>query len=122
MKQSELDDIVLEAAQRRSDLARRKGSEYTRGNEDVLVHFKRAAEKAGVTPLQAWLIFFGKHADAIASYCRTGSVASEPIESRIDDAQVYLDLLRGLVAEVDRGDARWGDGTPVPRTRAEVSR
>lgn len=76
-----------------------KGEEYS-GDEDQLANFKRSAKEAGISPEQAWLVFFNKHADAIKSYIRTGKEKSEPIESRIDDAILYLILLRAIILEI----------------------
>lgn len=80
-----------------------KGEEYA-ASDDQLANFKRSAEQAGITPEQVWLIFFNKHADAIRSYVKMARgtreyVPSEPIEGRIDDAILYLILLKALVQE-----------------------
>lgn len=66
---------------------------------DTLGNFKNAAETAGVTKFQAWLVFFRKHGMAIEKFCRTGVVTSEPIEGRITDAINYLVFLRAMVKE-----------------------
>lgn len=97
---SKLNELVRQAEERKIGLRLKKGEEYTRGADDVLANFKRVAEGTGVTPLQCWFVYFGKHIDAIANYVRTGVEKSdEGIEGRIDDAEVYLMLLRGLVYE-----------------------
>lgn len=81
-----------------------KGEDYAR-SDDQLANFKRSAAEAGVTPEQVWLIFFNKHKDAIVSHvkaCGENNLTynpSEPIEGRIDDAILYLCLLKGLVQE-----------------------
>lgn len=77
-----------------------KGVEYRKG-KDQLDNFYRQAREVGITPLQVWRVFFQKHADAITSFIRSPARAtSEPIEGRIDDAIVYLLLLKGLIAEL----------------------
>ena len=82
-----------------------KGEEYSR-SDDQLANFKRSAAEAGITPLQVWTVFYNKHADAIKDYIRKRSVlsadeirTSEPIECRIDDAILYLCLLKGILRE-----------------------
>lgn len=76
-----------------------KGEEYSR-DDDQLANFKRSANEAGITPEQAWLVFFNKHADAIKHYIKNGAVkGAEPIEGRINDAILYLALFKGLVYE-----------------------
>lgn len=76
-----------------------KGREYAT-ETDALANFKNRAQQMGITPGQVWGIFYGKHADAVFSYIRRGGeVLSEPIEGRIDDAILYLVLLKALILE-----------------------
>jgi cyclopropane fatty-acyl-phospholipid synthase-like methyltransferase len=75
-----------------------KGHDYA-GEEDALSNFKRNADRLGLTPIQVWGVYFHKHLDAIETYVREGGVPSEPIEGRIQDAILYLYLLRGLISE-----------------------
>lgn len=76
-----------------------KGEEYAR-SEDQLANFKRSAKDSGVRPEQVWLIFFNKHMDAIKSYVATGKVLSEEhIDGRIEDAILYLILLKAIVED-----------------------
>lgn len=75
-----------------------KGKDYS-GDEDALSNFKVLAQRLGMTPLQVWGVYALKHIAAIESYIKNGSVESEPIEGRIDDAILYLFLLRGLIEE-----------------------
>jgi hypothetical protein len=78
-----------------------KGHDYA-GDEDALANFKRHAANLGLTPEQIWAVYASKHWDAVITYCREGAVASEPIEGRIDDALLYLFLLKGLIVERER--------------------
>jgi hypothetical protein len=76
-----------------------KGREYA-SDCDATANFKARATEMGIDPLQVWGIFFGKHIDAIYAYIRNGRTLSEPIESRIDDAILYLILLKALRSEI----------------------
>jgi len=81
-----------------------KSVDYTRGNaDDRLCNFKRIGEEIreiSDSDFLAWAVYFLKHVDAIWQYLKQPErTASEPIESRIDDAQNYLDLLRELIRE-----------------------
>jgi hypothetical protein len=80
-----------------------KSIEYTRGNgEDRLCNFKRMGEETGEiadATLRSWAVYFLKHIDAIWEYLKSGKQGTEGIAGRIDDAQNYLDLLRGLIEE-----------------------
>lgn len=75
-----------------------KGHDYA-GEADALANFKRAGARWGVTPVQAWGIYAGKHIEAIETYVREGAVQSEPIEGRIHDLLLYGFLFLGLVHE-----------------------
>lgn len=80
-----------------------KSVEYTRNNlDDRLCNFKRMGEETAEIAdptMRAWAIYFLKHVDALWEFLKSGKQGTEGIESRIDDAQNYLDLLRGLIRE-----------------------
>lgn len=88
------DDLLADAMV----LNDKKGKDYS-GDSDALASFKTQAEQAGITPLQVWSIFAGKHWLAVQSYVRNGQVESEPIRERITDLIVYLCLLQGLIED-----------------------
>ena len=73
------------------ETAKRPG--YTIGDADVLRNFKRVAERTGLTPGQAWAVYFLKHVDAITSIMTRPElpVSEEPI-GRFSDAINYLHL------------------------------
>lgn len=75
-----------------------KGREYA-SDADATANFKARASQLDIDPLKVWGIFFGKHIDAINAFIRTGHTLSEPIDGRIDDAILYLILLKALIAE-----------------------
>lgn len=77
-----------------------KGSDYTAGGRRAhgkLANFYAVAERAGLSPLKVWAVYFGKHLDAIDTFVRQGALASEPIEGRICDAINYLLILAKLI-------------------------
>lgn len=80
-----------------------KGVEYSR-SDDQLANFKRTGEDTSLHPVKVWQVFFNKHLDAIKHFTnRAGTIGSmyygtsEPIEGRIDDAILYLILLKALI-------------------------
>lgn len=75
-----------------------KGKDYAE-DADALSNFKEIAKRSGLTPLQVWSVYANKHLVAIESFIKNGAVESEPIEGRINDAILYLFLLRGLIEE-----------------------
>lgn len=85
------------------ELTRSKGEEYSR-SDDQLANFKRNAADLGMTPEQVWSVYFNKHIDSIKSYIaqlsKTKNPAmSEPIESRVSDAILYLLLFKAMLNE-----------------------
>lgn len=90
------DDLMAEADR----VLLSKGRDYTKGSQDRLANFKNSGSDAGITPLQAWLVFYNKHHSAICSYIKSGGQnESEPIFGRFVDALNYLRLGWALVKE-----------------------
>ena len=99
--------ILNELAQNLSHLTKTKGEEYT-ANDDQLANFRQSAAEAGVSMEQVWLVFFNKHFSAIRYYVKNNRVEStESINSRIDDAILYLALLRAMVAESEGAERKY---------------
>ena len=90
--------LVVNTNEQIQHLSATKGADYA-SEADVCLNFKRAAERQGLTPEQIWATYWGKHVDAIFSYCRNGQVESEPVQSRIQDAILYLHLLNAMLQD-----------------------
>lgn len=76
-----------------------KASKEYAADHDALANFKRRAIETGVSPLQAWHLYAGKHWDGISAFVRSGLEQREPIEGRFDDLLVYLHLGMALLEE-----------------------
>jgi hypothetical protein len=88
---------------RLQELSGTKGREYA-GEEELLLNMKEQAIECGVRPETVLHIFMTKHLRAISTYVRDTQAGnkralSEPIEGRIEDAILYLALLRVMVRE-----------------------
>lgn len=92
------------------ELTATKGEEYSR-DVDQLANFKRQSVELGISPEQVLQVYLNKHLDSIKSFIKTQKVLSEPIEGRIDDAILYLILLKGLLE-----DGRNPQNLPTGRT------
>lgn len=94
--------LVSQAHERQLEIMRVKGAAYS-GTDDVFANFKRNGERLGLTKYQIWLVYFMKHVDSIANAVKASPNApvdkSEGLEGRIDDAENYLKLLRGMLNE-----------------------
>lgn len=81
-------------------IATSKRPGYTGGADDVLANFKNVAARTGLTPEQAWCVYFLKHVDAIVSIMSKPDLpVSEAPLGRFSDALNYLDLGWALLAE-----------------------
>jgi hypothetical protein len=103
MKRDELNNIITNTFDNIKSLSTNKGHEYS-GEKDALSNFKRHAETIGITPLQVWEVYAGKHYDSICTFIKDHAnnidrKLTEPIDGRIDDLIVYLLLLKALIQE-----------------------
>lgn len=79
-----------------------KQPEYTLDSVDVLANFKKEAEENGITPLQVWGVYFGKHVASIKAFVKDPNrTLSEPIDGRFADTLNYLKLGYALASEMD---------------------
>ena len=95
-------EMVLRIAAKSKELCEihDKASKEYAADHDALANFKRRAIESGVSPLQAWHLYAGKHWDGISAFIRNGAEQREPIEGRFNDLLVYLHLGLALLEEV----------------------
>ncbi len=99
----DFDNMMENTFETLREVRRTKGKEYA-NSDDRLDNFKRISKKKGVSPLVVAGIFLDKHLDALDYYIKNGKVESEAITGRIDDAILYLFLIKGLVIEIQDVD------------------
>lgn len=90
-----------------------KGEEYSR-DDDQLANFKRQSAELDIDDTKILAIYLNKHLDAIKSFIKNGREFSEPIEGRIDDAILYLILLKALISD-RRNQLNPSTNTPLPQ-------
>ena len=74
-----------------------KSIEYTISNSDKHYNFKHVAERLGITPQQAMMVYVLKHVDAICNDAKTGKqVSDETVRSRCQDIMNYAILYASL--------------------------
>jgi hypothetical protein len=73
--------------------------EYAHNASNALANFERVSEATGVSREQVLLVYLSKHMDGIHSYCKGHVSQRESVEGRINDAIVYLILLRCMVQD-----------------------
>jgi hypothetical protein len=89
------------------ELSASKGEEYKGAEDNQFGNFERGAVDTGCTREQVLWVYLSKHLDSIKTWIRDEAAGrtrqrSEPILGRIDDAILYLALLRGM--EIDRAN------------------
>ena len=99
MKEQDYEALRQQTTIARWKMCEGKSKEYTIGSDDRLANFKRIGERMSMPSEQVLMVYFLKHIDSITAFCAKGIDGQEGIDSRIDDAQNYLDLLRALVHE-----------------------
>lgn len=81
-------------------------AEYAHCDTSAFANFERVAERLGLSREQVLLVYLEKHIDGIHSYVQGHRSQREGVEGRINDAIVYLCLLRGMVEETKRASIR----------------
>lgn len=104
MKTEQMLAIIEGTLQSILSLSESKGREYTDEHRDRLSNFKDGAADLGMQPEQILWVYASKHLASIKTHIRdiaTGNdrKLSEPIDGRIDDAILYLILLKCLLIE-----------------------
>lgn len=96
MTSSEFEYLLAATYSKLCGLTAAKGREYA-NSDDQLANFKRLSQALGISPEAVCFTYLAKHLDSIQSYLRCPEKPlSEPIEGRIDDAILYLVLLKAL--------------------------
>jgi hypothetical protein len=93
------DEYLVATMERLIELTDSKGREYA-NSSDQLANFKRLATRLGLSPAQVVMVYLTKHLDSIDSWISNPHQdLSEPIDGRIDDAILYLILLKAISHE-----------------------
>ena len=83
-----------------SEVSDNKSVEYTISNDDKLYNFKHVADRLGITPKQALMVYVLKHVDALTNDAKTGKTHSdETTYNRAIDVANYMVLLAAIDAE-----------------------
>ena len=98
MERTKFNELMEKTFDRLRELNSTKGVEYS-GHEDVLSDFREVARAIGISPEQALMTYATKHWRAINHYAQEGATLSEPIEGRIHDLQLYMQLLLAMVED-----------------------
>ena len=97
-------DIMKATFARMLELSESKGREYAStgkaAHSERFGNFNRLAAELNLPPDKILWVYLKKHLDSISHHINTKESFSEPVEGRIDDAILYLLLLKGLWREM----------------------
>ena len=101
MNKAEFQRILADTSDTLLALTDSKGREYANSN-DQLANFKRLADSLGLSKEQIVMVYLTKHLDSICSFVKNPHQdLSEPIDGRIHDAILYLNLLKACIQDED---------------------
>ena len=108
MRRIEFQELIDSTFDRMRALTATKGEEYKGVGDNQLANFERLALDLHLTREQVLLVYLSKHLDsiktAIADFATGKSREySEPLAGRVDDAILYLLLLKGMFATRPNG-------------------
>lgn len=108
MRRIEFQELIDSTFDRMRALTATKGEEYKGTGDNQLANFERLALDLHLTREQVLLVYLSKHLDsiktAIADFATGKSREySEPLAGRVDDAILYLLLLKGMFATRPNG-------------------
>lgn len=108
--------LLKETHQKMLSISATKGQEYA-GSEDRLANFKRLGDQLHLIPEKILWVYMTKHLDSLITYIEDQQQGkkreySEPITGRVDDAILYLNLLKALI--VEREDIAGDLGAELP--------
>jgi hypothetical protein len=101
MTNKEFDNLLTEQIEMCRNITATKGVDYS-GDDDRLKNFKDAGEQVGISPERALGVYLIKHIDSIKTWLKRGELKGESVEFKIDDAIMYLLLLKGMIRETSR--------------------
>jgi hypothetical protein len=79
------------------EVSDQKSIEYTISNDSKLYNFHNVAERLGITPQQAMMVYMLKHMDALCNDAKTGKTFSdETARNRCIDLANYATLYAAL--------------------------
>jgi len=104
MNKHEFKQSINELHERLLALTAAKGEEYTQRAQSQFANFEASAARLGLTREQVLMVALDKHMFSVTTWVNDSARGeareyAEPITGRVDDAILYLLLLRGMMVE-----------------------
>ena len=115
MKRSEMADVMERVFEEMRGLRRDGQAEYAHDESSAFANFERVARFLDGAPIcreTVLLVYLFKHLDGIISWIKGHRSQRENVRGRLNDAGVYLCLLRGMIEETEAMDSLFQDCAP----------
>ena len=99
MTKQEMAVVMSQTFGRLNNLREEGQKEYAHDTDNAFANFERLAADLKIDRKQILWVYLRKHLDGIVAYINGHKSQRESIHGRIDDAHVYLELLRGMIKE-----------------------
>jgi hypothetical protein len=99
---AEVAAIMAETFKRLDALREAGQKEYAHTDENAFANFERVSDYLGISREKVLWTYLQKHLDGIVAHINGHRSQRESVHGRIDDAHVYLELLRGMILEDEK--------------------
>ena len=106
MNKATMANLMHETFERLDKLRAAGQAEYAGAEDYAFGNFDRLATSLKLDRKAVLWVYLAKHLDGITSFINGHKSQREDVEGRIDDAIVYLELLRGMIRMERRGEER----------------
>lgn len=97
LTRAEMSDIMARVFAECNELREAGQKEYAHNEQNAFANFERLSALLGISREKVLMVYFLKHMDGISAYVNGHKSQRESVKGRINDAIVYLVLLRGMV-------------------------
>lgn len=99
MTKERMAQIMKETFNRLDKLRAAGQKEYAHDDSNAFANFERVGGYLGIERKKVLWTYLQKHLDGIVSHLNGHISQREDVGGRIDDAHVYLELLRGMIID-----------------------
>lgn len=99
MTKDEMAKVMSETFTRLQGVREAGQKEYAHDTSNAFGNFERTGKELDIPREKVLWIFMKKHFDGILAHIKGHKSQRESVHGRIDDAHVYLELLRGMIIE-----------------------
>ncbi len=99
MNKKKLAEVMDKVVKEISFLREAGQKEYAHTDDNAFANFERVSQYLNIPREKVLWTYLQKHLDGITSYLNGHCSQREPVTGRINDAIVYLIILRGMIEE-----------------------